>query len=47
LSSGLVDNVISAVREDADKEASAYKLLVLLIDITGREYRITRMAHWL
>ncbi|APW13300.1 hypothetical protein D4S68_18730 [Salmonella enterica] len=43
LSSGLVDNVISAVREDADKEASAYKLLVRLIDINGREYRIT--AH--
>ena len=43
LSSGLVDNVISAVREDADKEASAYKLLVRLIDIHGREYRIT--AH--
>ncbi|EGX7443821.1 hypothetical protein JHE55_002211 [Salmonella enterica] len=41
LSSGLVDNVISAVREDADKEASAYKLLVRLIDIHGREYRIT------
>lgn len=41
LSSGLVDNVISAVRDDADKEAAAYKLLLRLIDITGREYRLT------
>jgi hypothetical protein len=41
LSSGLVDNVISAVRDDADKEAAAYKLLLRLIDITGREYRVT------
>ncbi|MFZ5232579.1 hypothetical protein ACOY6S_18105 [Enterobacter bugandensis] len=41
LSSGLVDNVISAVRDDADKEAAAYKLLLRLIDITSREYRIT------
>jgi hypothetical protein len=40
LSSGLVDNVISAVRDDADKEAAAYKLLLPLIDITGREYRV-------
>ncbi|EHL4426781.1 hypothetical protein KDP79_001137 [Salmonella enterica] len=41
LSSGLVDNVISDVRDDADKEAAAYKLLLRLIDITGREYRLT------
>lgn len=41
LSSGLVDNVISAVCDDADKEAAAYKLLLRLIDITGYEYRIT------
>lgn len=41
LSSGLVDNVISALRDDADKEAAAYKLLLRLIDITGREYRLT------
>ncbi|MEH3403037.1 hypothetical protein POV92_05965 [Enterobacter roggenkampii] len=41
LSSGLVDNVISAVCDDADKEAAAYKLLLPLIDITGREYRVT------
>ncbi|WP_409243247.1 hypothetical protein [Enterobacter hormaechei] len=41
LSSGLVDNVISAVRDDADKEAAAYKLLLRLIDITGRDYRLT------
>ncbi|EAA0939516.1 hypothetical protein RVN05_00550 [Salmonella enterica subsp. enterica serovar Thompson] len=41
LSSGLVDNVISAVSDNADKEAEAYKLLLRLIDITGREYRMT------